>query len=253
MKVKDQKVDVDINFEIRLNNNASLNDSQDSYDEIYSVDDISQTESFYIWISKIIKLEKGERFLDVSCGRAQIVDRLSVGDNFASGIDLSHVALKSRKVQNNLIPLCTANSQDLPFVSSSFDVVSNIGSIEHYQDMDQAIREMARILKPSGRAIILVPNSFSLLHNVLSAYNSGRTVVDNQPIQRYAARAEWEDLLSENGLKVVEVDRYEIEFPLTRQDWVSYLKHPKKLVRLIVRPFVPLNLSFCFVFTCQKM
>ena len=247
-----EKDKVDIRFEIRLNENKSLGDSRQAYNDIYGDDDISQTESFYIWISKIINLQKDESFLDVSCGRAQIVHRLEDQGKFVSGIDLSHVALKSGKMQQASLPLCTANSQILPFQSNSFDVVSNIGSIEHYHDMPMAIREMARVLKPSGRAIILVPNSFSLLHNVLSAYNSGRTVVDDQPIQRYAARAEWQDILNENGLEVTNVNRYEIEFPRTGTDWAAYFKSPKKLVRLLVRPLVPLNLSFCFIFTCRK-
>lgn len=242
----------DIRFEIRLNQTETSSASRTAYDTIYDDGDISQTDSFYLWIGDLLQLRPGEKYLDISCGRGQVVQLAAQSGATAFGLDLSHVALVSGRPAEYGIGLTTGNSQQLPFADNSFDVMSNIGSIEHYVDMPQAVREMSRTLKPSGRAIILVPNSFSLLHNILLAYKTGRTIVDNQPIQRYAARAEWQDLLEENGLKVQKTLRYEIERPRTSADWQHYFRHPKKLVRLLVKPFIPLNLSFCFIYICQK-
>ncbi len=118
--------------------------------------------------------------------------------------------------------------------------------------MQTAVQQMARVLKPGGRAVVLVPNSFSLMHNIWIAARDGRTNIDQQPIQRYAARLEWQALLEENGLDVTNTIKYEIETPRTLGDWVRYLRHPKKILRLAIRPFVPLNLAFCFVYLCHK-
>lgn len=242
-----------IRFEIRLDDTADSETSRTAYDTIYEEGDISQTASFYEWVYEQLTLQPQEKYLDISCGRAQLANMAQARGIDASGLDLSHAALRSGLQAASAAHLVTGNSQSLPFAAASFDVLSNIGSVEHYVDMELAMREMARVMKPHGRAYILVPNTYSLLHNILLAYKKGQSVVDVQPIQRYAARQEWADMLENNGLQVVRTQKYEIETPRTKDDWQRYLRHPKKLVRLGLRPFVPLNLAFCFLFTCHKV
>jgi SAM-dependent methyltransferase len=48
--------------------------------------------------------------------------------------------------------------RDLPFVDGSFDAIYSMGTIEHFDETERAVAEMARVLKPGGRAIIGVPN-----------------------------------------------------------------------------------------------
>lgn len=48
--------------------------------------------------------------------------------------------------------------RDLPFRDGSFDAIYSMGTIEHFADTEGAVREMARVLAPGGRAIIGVPN-----------------------------------------------------------------------------------------------
>jgi SAM-dependent methyltransferase len=119
--------------------------------------------------------------------------------------------------------------------------------------MQTAVREMARVLKPNGRAVVLVPNTFSLLNNIWIALRQGRTSIDPyQPIQRYGARYERQELLEDNGLVVQKTIKYDRVKPRTRNELKTLLSHPKELARLILAPFVPLNLAFCFVFICHK-
>jgi len=114
------------------------------------------------------------------------------------------------------------------------------------------VKEMSRVLRPGGRAFILVPNTFSLLTNVLVAFRTGRTSVDEQPIQRYGARADWEALIGAGGLTVRKTLKYERARPRLLADWCHYLSRPKELIRLLVMPFVPLNLAFCFLYVCER-
>ncbi|MBI4574492.1 MAG: class I SAM-dependent methyltransferase [candidate division NC10 bacterium] len=46
----------------------------------------------------------------------------------------------------------------IPFRSDSFDLVYSMGTIEHFPDYDVSVREIFRVLKPGGTAIIGVPN-----------------------------------------------------------------------------------------------
>ena len=46
----------------------------------------------------------------------------------------------------------------IPFRDNSFDAIYSMGTIEHFDETEQAVAEMARVLRPGGRAIIGVPN-----------------------------------------------------------------------------------------------
>lgn len=249
-----QKTKAEIMLEVRLNHTRTQADSQQRYEEVYDqVGNIAQSQSFYLWVFDLLQLHPGEIYLDVSCGQGELPYLAQQKNVLAHGMDLSHNALKTGRELIQCNNLVTANSQQLPYKNNSFDVISNIGSLEHYVDMTAAIREMSRVLKPDGRALILVPNTFSLLTNVWIAFRQGRTSIDPfQPIQRYAARYEWQELLEENGLIVKKTLKYERERPRTWSDFMNYLHHPKQMARLILTPFIPINLAWSFIFFCKK-
>ena len=48
----------------------------------------------------------------------------------------------------------------LPFRDDSFDAIYSMGTIEHFEETERAVEEMARVLKPGGRAIVGVPNRY---------------------------------------------------------------------------------------------
>jgi SAM-dependent methyltransferase len=51
-----------------------------------------------------------------------------------------------------------ADVRDLPFQDASFDLIYSMGTIEHFAETERAVDEIARVLRPGGRAIIGVPN-----------------------------------------------------------------------------------------------
>jgi SAM-dependent methyltransferase len=140
----------------------------------------------------------------------------------------------------------------MPYADGTFHFLTNIGSLEHYVDPTEGAREMARVLAPDGVACVFLPNTFSLLGNMLYAWHNGRTADDGQPIQRYAARFEWQDLLEAGGLTVIRTHKWESTPPMSPRDLWEYLKHPKAFIRLCLTPFLPLNLANSFVFICKR-
>lgn len=56
---------------------------------------------------------------------------------------------------------CDLN-QRLPFEDASFDYVACVEGIEHTENPSNAIRELARVLKPGGRLVLTTPNYLNL-------------------------------------------------------------------------------------------
>lgn len=61
-----------------------------------------------------------------------------------------------------------------------------------------------------------------------------------QEIEQLATRREWQDLIESNGLRVRHVYKYNPSPP------TASLKYR------LIRPFIPLNLSYSFVFICDR-
>lgn len=106
-------------------------------------------------------LEKGSKILEAGCGTGQTLSPLS-GEHETYGLDISGAAL--HLAQNHCKFPVLGSIFHLPFCDNTFDLVYNSGVIEHFRDPEniRAIQEMARVTKPSGRVIIIVPNTLCL-------------------------------------------------------------------------------------------
>jgi ubiquinone/menaquinone biosynthesis C-methylase UbiE len=228
-------------------------DTQKTYDYIYQGEAIHQMDSFFIWACSLLSINQGVQVLDIATGRGQMVKFARQHGALAYGLDFSSTACKiaNKDSRGNII---NSDAQLLPFCDHSFDVITNFGSLEHFENMDQGIQEMARVLRPNGIACLTVPNTFGLRWNVQIAWRTGDVDDDGQPLQRYGTRQQWQKLLEENGLIIYKIMGYEHEraFPRTRKDMINYFRHPKRLISmLLVAPFVPVNAAGQFLFLCK--
>ena len=78
----------------------------------------------------------------------------------AYGVDISEpIASQARRAFAGTALRCAVSDvRDLPFRDASFDAIYSMGTIEHFDETERAVAEIARVLKPGGRAIIGVPN-----------------------------------------------------------------------------------------------
>lgn len=76
------------------------------------------------------------------------------------GVDISAAVVRMARAEFAGAPLAAANAdvRALPFPDASFDAVYSMGTIEHFPETEAAMREIHRVLTPSGRAIVGVPN-----------------------------------------------------------------------------------------------
>ncbi len=226
--------------------------TQEEYNEIFKEKGILLHESFYIWLLGLLEPIPGKLLLDVSCGQGRISILAHERKIKAYGVDFSVEAVRSGYQQKPEVGWAVSDGEQLPFPHSSFDYVMNIGSLEHYINPEAGMSEIARILKPDGKACILLPNTFSILLNIIYAWRTGRIFDDGQPLQRYNTRMGWNDMLVKNGLFPYRTLKYQVEWPRTKQDVLWYLRSPLKIPRLFYTRLVPLNLANCFVYLCHS-
>ena len=96
------------------------------------------------------------RILDAGCGTGWNLQDLSdFGDTH--GIDLSPLAVMTTRRRGGRVT--QGNVLELPYPASSFDVVTSFDVLYHgwVRDDAQAVRELARVLKPGGLILARTP------------------------------------------------------------------------------------------------
>lgn len=212
-------------------------------------------DSFFLWILKLLDLQPGERLLDVSCGAGQLLKFATQRGVVAHGLDLSNVAIEMTRCVAPAAHLVLGDAEMLPYADASFDAMTNLGSLDNYDQPDRAVQEMARVLAPGGRACVTVLNTFGLRWSVVRAWRTGDVADDGfQPIQRYGTRVAWTQMLARHGLKVYQTLGYEYEraFPRTWYDAWNYLKSPRRIASALAVRLIPVNMATTFVFLCRK-
>ncbi|MBI3426023.1 MAG: class I SAM-dependent methyltransferase [Acidobacteria bacterium] len=95
------------------------------------------------------------QILDIGCGTGATMDHLQRFGT-VQGIDLFDLPLRFSRQRGHQRVLC-ASATELPFATSSFDLVTALDVIEHLDDDVGGLREIRRVLKPGAPAVIFVP------------------------------------------------------------------------------------------------
>lgn len=107
-------------------------------------------------VIKLLDAQPDSRVLEVGCGGGNVLEQVG-GKRF--GIDLSPFILeKAKKRLGPSVGIVRADALQLPFGDASFDRVYCSEVLEHVLDPIAVAREMRRVLKPAGWAVISVPN-----------------------------------------------------------------------------------------------
>jgi len=96
--------------------------------------------------------------LEVSVGSGRLLARLAERGWDVAGVDAAPRMLELARGRAPGVRLEAARAEELPFEDESFDAVVAVGVLE-YGDLEAALRELARVLRPGGRAVVGVRNS----------------------------------------------------------------------------------------------
>jgi ubiquinone/menaquinone biosynthesis C-methylase UbiE len=107
-------------------------------------------------IFKLIDIRSRDRVIEVGCGAGNVIEKAPHGILF--GVDLS-------RPMDRKVFLLQADAQNLPCRDRIFERVICSEVLEHLLDPSAALREIARVLKNQGIAVVSFPNE-SLINRI---------------------------------------------------------------------------------------
>lgn len=151
---------------------------------------------------QLLDARAGQRVLDVACGPGLLLAAARERGLDASGVDLSGEAIA---LAHRLMPGVDArvgNAETLPWPDATFDFVTCLGSLERFLDRERALREMARVARPTARFCLLVRNASTLVWRLWREGLGRREVQGHQDACTLEA---WIALFTRCGFRVEQV------------------------------------------------
>jgi SAM-dependent methyltransferase len=202
---------------------------------------------FYGWLLGLANAKPGAALLDVACGQGKFLEFAHAHGLRVTGVDVSDVAVEAAQKRVPEAEVVLSAGETLPFPDTSFDVVTCIGSLEHFPDPNAGAAEMARVLRPEGTAVIFVPNLFFLGHVWFGIRRGTQPSEGGQAFSEIFLSSEgWRRLLTEAGFEVERFRTWNHIFaservgPVVKKTWNA------------VSRFVPRHGAYAFAFVCRK-
>jgi SAM-dependent methyltransferase len=104
---------------------------------------------------------QGKRVLEIGLGQGADSEQIIRRGAIWSGLDLSPESITRVETRLRLrrLPyerLACGNARSMPFADNSFDMVFSHGVLHHIPDVLEVQKEIARVLKPGGRLIMML-------------------------------------------------------------------------------------------------
>jgi ubiquinone/menaquinone biosynthesis methyltransferase len=106
-------------------------------------------------LAAMANVTAGDRALDLACGTGDIAFAIAERGAHTIGLDITHRMVQRAAARSNAVRFLTGDMGSLPFRPATFDLITTGYGLRNVPDLDAAIDEMARVLKPRGRLLSL--------------------------------------------------------------------------------------------------
>ena len=210
------------------------------------------THEHWTWHDRVIAGRlgdlRGKHVLDVACGLGQWLDLLHGQGARVSGIDISQRAIEQCRHRLPEGDFRVGPAETLPFADASFDLVTCMGSLEHFLDKPAALREMLRVAAPGARFLILVPNA-GFLTRRLGLYRGTQQTKIREDV---CTLDEWDSLFQAAGLVV---ERRWRDLHTLDRDWIVMgppWTWPLRTLQALALPLWPLSWQYQVHHYCRR-
>ncbi len=129
---------------------------------------------------------RGLRVLEIGCGLGTDGAQFARAGADYTGVDLTQAAVELARKRFELFNLTgkfqTADAENLDFADANFDLVYSHGVLHHTPDTVRAVREIHRVLRPGGRAIVMLyhRDSYNYRINIGVLRRAGARLLKNE-------------------------------------------------------------------------
>lgn len=233
-----------------IENHKAWSDIRDFYDNEYYKNDANHSLPWHCrLVARRLGNMQGKQVLDVACGTGEWLEFFHANGAKIAGIDLSEKAIARCMRRFDDGEFHCGPAEHLPFEDARFDLVTCLGSLEHFIDKPVALAEMLRVAKPDARFLILVPNAGFLTRRI-GFYRGTQQVKAREDVLELQA---WERLFRDAGLQVL--TRWRDLHPLS-WSWIfsgRWFAWPIRFMQAIALATWPLRWQCQIYFYCRPV
>jgi len=229
--------------------NNKLNNIKDFYNSVYYKNAKPKQPNVHDFsLAKKINVHAKQKILDIACGTGEWLQACNTLGAIPHGIDLSSRAIETCQ---SILPegkFYAQSAENLPFEDNSFDIVTCLGSLEHFINPLASLEEMIRVGKDDASFILLVPNSGFLTRRL--GLFTGTYQVD--ALEEVRSLEEWRNLFTSAGLQIE--TRWK-DLHILSFSWIKkgkWYQIPFRLAQALIMPLWPLEWQYQVYHSCKK-
>ncbi|HOD00423.1 MAG TPA: class I SAM-dependent methyltransferase [Myxococcota bacterium] len=185
-------------------------ENQSYYDVMSKGYEKERHHGYHAWLDRaeidtISDLIRGRDVLEVGCGTGLMMTRIAPIARHVTGVDLSAGMLE--KARERGLNVMQADATKLPFADASFDAAVSFKVLAHIENIQAAMSEMCRVVRPGG----IVAAEFYNRHSIRSLIKFtkkpseiGAGVVDTDVFTRYDSISQAESYFPQ-GMEIIRV------------------------------------------------
>ena len=142
-------------------------------------------------------------------------------------IALAREGAAERKIAN--VRFVRGDVSELPFPDASFDVATSRYSAHHYHQPERVLHELARVLRPGGRFVLV--DTISPEEPALDTFiNAVEVLRDRSHVRDYRV-SEWQAMLDRAGFRSEVLKRWDLRQNF--DDWIKRMQTPPVAVAML--------------------
>jgi 2-polyprenyl-3-methyl-5-hydroxy-6-metoxy-1,4-benzoquinol methylase len=188
--------------------------------------------------------------LEIGCGTGLFTKELARTNNTIVSIDVSDALIIKAKerVSSTNVNFIVGNAYETNFKSGSFDFIVGSSSL-HHLELDSALKEFSRILKPGGRMIFTEPNMMNPQVALIKKVPSIKRIAGDSPDETAFFRWQIANQLRRYGFADVCVKPFDFMHPQTPA-WL--LNMAERLTIIIEKVPLVREIAGSLIIQCRK-
>lgn len=179
------------------------------------------------------RINKNDKILEIGCGTGLFTRKVhsKTGANITA-TDLSPELLKQAKEQLPQATFLLDDAMKMNFPDNSFDVVFG-SSVLHHLEMQIALNEIFRVLKPGGRMVFAEPNMINPQILIQKNIPYIKEKLGDSPDETAIVRWQFNKMMQDCGFTKVDIYPYDFLHPITPNFLIGIVNSIGKIIEKI--------------------